>query len=393
MATPERLKRIARTFAGYLVNTIILLVVLNAVLGLFFLVVDASRGHRTSTNPIAEKYPNVGDKLLKLYPSMTKEDVGRLLWETWVARTLRPDLYTGFAERRYRGKFVNVSEHGFREGTDQAPWPPVHDGKNYVVFLFGGSTTFGYGVTDSQALGSQLQPLLAKKLGRPVSVYNFGQGCYFSTQERLLFEKLLLSGQRPDMAIFVDGLNDFQSTGQEVACTWAIPSTEVRRPTWRSWVREGIRLLPMTRLADTVHRKLHRSEPEKAQLAASGPAPKFDERGPLLQVIDTYFTNKRMIEAEGKEFSVRTLFVWQPVSTYEYDLNSHLFTQGLFELHLYSKYGYPLMQDAVKRTPPANFTWCADMQKDLHEPLYVDGVHYSPKMTGMVANCIVQGVQ
>jgi hypothetical protein len=75
-------------------------------------------------------------------------------------------------------------------------------------------------VTDAQALGSQLQPLLRQKLGRPVVVYNFGQSKYGSTQERLLFEKLLLEGQKPDMAIFVDGLNDFQFTWGDEEFNW-----------------------------------------------------------------------------------------------------------------------------------------------------------------------------
>jgi hypothetical protein len=100
-----------------------------------------------------------------------------------------------------------------------------------------------------------------------------------------------------------------------------------------------------------------------------------------------------MIEAEAKEFSVRTLFVWQPVPTYEYDLKYDPFTKNGFGDISYSTYGYPMMQEEVARTRPDNFVWCADMQKDLHETLYVDLVHYSPKMTDMVAGCIAQGVQ
>jgi hypothetical protein len=59
----------------------------------------------------------------------------------------------------------------------------------------------------------------------------------------------------------------------------------------------------------------------------------------------------------------------------------------------YTKYGYPMLRDEVARTHPDNFLWCADIQKDVHEPLYVDRVHYSPKMTGMVASCISDGVK
>jgi hypothetical protein len=97
--------------------------------------------------------------------------------------------------------------------------------------------------------------------------------------------------------------------------------------------------------------------------------------------------------AEAKEFSVRTLFVWQPVPTYEYDLKYDPFATDGFGGFSYSKYGYPLMQEAVARTHPGNSLWCADMQKDMHELLYVDEFHYSPKMTEIIAGSIVDGVK
>jgi len=63
----------------------------------------------------------------------------------------------------------------------------------------------------------------------------------------------------------------------------------------------------------------------------------------------------------------------------------HLFTQKGFKEFSYSKYGYPLMRETVARTLPGNFLLCADIQKDVHEELYADIVHYSPKTTEMVA--------
>jgi hypothetical protein len=103
----------------------------------------------------------------------------------------------------------------------------------------------------------------------------------------------------------------------------------------------------------------------------------------------------RLIQAEAKEYSIRTLFVWEPAPTYEYDLSYDPFiTPELgFTGFTYTKYGYPMLRDEVARTPPENFFWCADLQKDMHELLYVDEFHYSPKMTDIIAGCIVDGVQ
>src|SRR6185436_5392660 len=54
---------------------------------------------------------------------------------------------------------------------------------------------------------------------REPRVYNFGRGAYYSSQERALFEKLLVGGTVPDGAIFLDGLNDFMYYDDRPAMT------------------------------------------------------------------------------------------------------------------------------------------------------------------------------
>jgi len=43
--------------------------------------------------------------------------------------------------------------------------------------------------------------------------------------------------------------------------------------------------------------------------------------------------------------------------------------------------------EKLRREKPLgnNFLWTADLQEHLHEPLYVDGVHYSAKMSEKLA--------
>src|SRR5262249_53760858 len=64
---------------------------------------------------------------------------------------------------------------------------------------------------DWTCISSYLQEELnrARAAGKPVRVYNFGRGSYFSTQERILFQQLLLAKAIPNSAIFLDGVNDF----------------------------------------------------------------------------------------------------------------------------------------------------------------------------------------
>ncbi len=386
---------IARTVAGQILKTIVLLVVLNGGLGLYHYMRAPHGGAEEAW--YRRWFPIARQNIQSLYPSMTEADVAQLAKETKY-RPLSPQWFTGFGEAPFHGKYLNISEYGFRMGTNQAPWPPVHDGRNFVVFLFGGSTAFGYLVTDDQALGSVLQPMLEKNLGRPVSLYNFGQEGYFSTQERILFEQLILSGRRPDLAIFLDGLNDFHNPAAELPYNSEAEPPSPLPETWGNWLREGVRIMPMTKLAVSVREKFQSVAHSKPAVATStafevAKKPKYDDPGMLQKGIDRYLLNKQLIEAEARELKIGTLFVWQPVPLYEYDLKYDPFATPDMGDFNYSEYGYPMMRDMVERTHPDNFLWCADLQKDSHELLYVDLVHYSPKMMGMVAGCIADGVK
>jgi lysophospholipase L1-like esterase len=385
---------IVRTTATYFINTVILLIVLNVILGIYYHFYDAHIAR--DPNRIFRGFPNavVLKNIQTLYPTMTQAEVAQLFREEY--RPWQADWFTGFSEAPFQGKYVNVSPNGFRVGTNQGPWPPDHK-KSYVVYLFGGSTAFSYGETDAQAFGSVLQPLLEKKLGRPVSVYNFGQSSWFSTQERILLEQLILSGQKPDLAVFLDGLNDFHWINQVMPAIPIDRPSFPKPPTFRSVLKDAKTVLPMTRLAISVHNALEKSAHRKTSDELKVANTKFDDPVSLQNAVDRYFTNKRMIEAEAKEYGVKTLFVWEPAPFYKYDEKIDPFIDPEYGFSFtgftYVKYGYPVMRDYVDRTHPDNFLWCADLQQDLHELLYVDPYHYSPKMTEIISGCIVDGVK
>jgi hypothetical protein len=138
------------------------------------------------------------------HPNLDAQSIDALVAES--ERHLIYEPYTDMTDGPVRGRFVNVDPAGFRYSTDQGPWPP--DPRSYNVFVFGGSTTFGHGVGDGDTIASYLQPLMRATDGRPARVYDFGHSGYYSTQERILFTRLVVAGHVPDVAVFVDGLND-----------------------------------------------------------------------------------------------------------------------------------------------------------------------------------------
>jgi hypothetical protein len=372
-----------QTIALLLLNSFLLFVLINVILLAFF-----SINHPVPDDPITAKYGS--SAVRQVYPGVEPSEVVQLLKETW-SRGYAYEAYTQFKEGPFVGQYVNVSEQGFRLSKEQGPWPP--DSAYLNVFVFGGSTTFGYGVADDQTIPSWLQHYLSEKLRRPVRVYNFGRGWYYSTQERILYQQLVTSGFVPHIAVFIDGMNDFYYYGDEPVFTKQLRAV-IRgdKPKESSeWVY--ISDLPIARFARGLRRRIGRltSSIDVDRLTTLDPATLFPEDyndRPLLEaVINRYLRNKNMIEAISARFNVESVFVWQPVPTYGYDFRSYPFREGGFEKHTYTRFGYQLMARQKERLGN-NFLWCADMHDGIEPPLYVDKLHYSPVLSRLFAERI-----
>ncbi|MGD1809647.1 SGNH/GDSL hydrolase family protein [Dapis sp. BLCC M126] len=375
----QKLLQAYQELALILLNTFVFLAILNIGLwGIF----QIQESFSFTSNPVSRKYGN--PKLKKVYPDLSEEAMEKLLNETW-SRKYIYEAFTQFKERPYSGTYVNVSLNGFRITKNQGAWPPNRN--NFNIFIFGGSTTFGYGVKDEQTVASYLQEFLSNKLERNVKVYNFGRGNYYSTQELILLQRLLVSGFIPDVAVFVDGLNDFYYYNDRPLYTKRFQSFVDAEGKKESLELSLLKKLPMTKLAkflkDRVSTNLTNKEKEKEK--------DFDEdiyndKSLIDNIVNRYLNNKKLIEAVTAAYNVSPVFVWQPVPTYKYNLNYHLFAGNHFGKHSYSKYGYQYMAKLIEEKPLGdNFLWLADIQEKLQEPLYVDKVHYSAKMNEMLA--------
>lgn len=321
-----------------------------------------------------EIYPfirNNAKVLSSLYPGMSLEEINDLFDETWARKSMF-EPFTQFKESPYHGRYVNVTDTGFRVTKNQGLWPP--DQKHFNVFLFGGSTTFGYGVPDDQTIASYLQDHLSKTLrNQAVSVYNFGRGGYYSTQERILFEKLIGAGFIPNAAIFIDGVNDFQSYDDRPTYSDTLAKVQsgfISR--MRFMTGDVIREIPLVRFVS----RFGKQYPDAVKIDPDPSA--------IRQVLERYIRNKRLTEAVAAGYAIQPVFVWQPAPTYHYDLRYDLMGDVDFGNKIITKYAYPMMAK-IKESLGNDFLWCADLQTSLKEPLYVDRYHYSAKMSNLLA--------
>jgi hypothetical protein len=348
---------------------------------------------RKFSNPISEYYQL---DVTKYYPGMTPEQVDQLISEG--SQFVQYEPFVEFRERPRTGRYVNVFEPGFRRSIDQATWPPRHDAP--IIFVFGGSTTFGYGVGDDDTVVSLLHITLQQNAKfANAQIYNFGRGFYWSTQEAVLFMRLLSSHHNPDIAIFIDGLNEFyyqENTPIFAAEMKQLFELEIAKQRGRvlDLVAVGgaylYASLPVVRLARDL----------RAYLGGSGP---YESRPRLLQhnpagtknSIRTYLFNKDLITDMGRSFDVKTLFVWQPIPTYEYpvELNAAFEAAHGYGPHSQSYYGYPEMRRMLGVVGNReNLVWCADILRSETEPVYVDLVHYNRRGAELLAGCIAEAV-
>ncbi|MDB4307989.1 hypothetical protein N9985_01735 [Gammaproteobacteria bacterium] len=364
------------TIAGSTFLTIMLLLVLTSA-GFYLL-------EKLSGPDLGRINPKVHDRIVTrkrsdlstVYPQYTNDEIDALLVETW-SRPVGYEAFTQFRERPFNGRYINVSQKGFRYIEKQAAWPPRES--NFNIFVFGGSTTFGYGVADTETIPSQLQKELRKQLpNRRIAVYNFGRSYYYSTQERVLYEQLLADGHRPSLALFIDGINEYHNERNLPGLT-----------------RQLTRYVDSMTPEKTIRRLIADLNGDMATLVAG-----FVEDNPLLkkwksreQLVDavngTYLANSELITTASKANGVEPIFVWQPSPTYRYDQDYNLFKMDNENVVRNTLAGFDLMRpNFTTATTHNNRLWLADIQKEIKRPLYVDGVHYSADMSHMIATAI-----
>ncbi len=290
--------------------------------------------------------------------------------ESW----LRPYVYepfTQFSEGRLRGRYVNVDAAGFRWSAGQCPWPPPPSSDS--VFVFGGSTTFGYGLPDSETIPSHLQQLLRARSGGASCVYNFGRGWYYSSQELVLFERLLVAGFVPRRIVFIDGLNDF-----------LYPQDA---PRFTRQLRQYVARI-------NAHLAPDAGEAERLR-SGRGPrplSPENDARTGPAAMVERYERNRRVATALARAFSVHPLFVWQPVPVIGCEAGRHPFPERLRDVPWARtvREGHRLL--AARRQAEPELVWCADLRGGSGACDYLDTVHYGPALSRRIAACIAEGL-
>ncbi len=226
--------------------------------------------------------------------------------------------HVGGVMRSFSAPGLNIDEDGLRRTWNAAPSrAPNQDNPVARIHAFGGSTMMGFGVRDDWTVPS----LLAKKLtdaGHRVEVVNFGQPTYTATQAFIAFTEQLAAGNKGDVTIFLDGLNEAISAEQNgragTVFNAAIRADEFNL--MQPWRRPDLLRHALNTIVPRTMRRVQTLE-ELISPAAGKSGNSFkitpERIEPLSRDVASHYVNTlRMIKAIAEDNAIETLFFWQP---------------------------------------------------------------------------------
>jgi hypothetical protein len=295
-----------------------------------------------------------------------------------------------FSEPPFNGNLVNIDrdERGFPM---RRTVNPLNDrGLSTVrIFTLGGSTTFGYNVSDEETWPSFLSKILnerarVKELGIHIEVVNYGRGFYNTSQETILLIDLMKSGHRPNAVILMDGVNwpYYEDTS-------AFTDTLERR--FRNiqfgsdvafW--DQFTWVPIVRLAQGINRRLSpRPTTDNTKRKVSEP--------PYHLIVNRFDQNMRLIIQTCDTYSVVPLFFTQPnaIGNYPVDLYRLKVPDSFFTQRKETQTLYSMMRSRE------GIVYLGDLFETFgrRRKAIVDDVHYSPSFNEFLAKHVAASIK
>jgi hypothetical protein len=366
-----------RNFLYAIITLVLLLLLVEVVLSVFFYhqhgseklaIVEAGKKLKGILKGRAGSVNVDNQKLVRPDSSLSTnkeiaqeiEQSNKFQYEPWIE----------FKNVDYNGKYVNV-QNAVRKSVPNTYFNPLSR-DTIDIYFFGGSTTFGFNLSDEETIPSQFVRLYKQRYptGKSIRVYNFGTPTYYSYQELILLTKLIFSGSRPKVIVFVDGVNDFWF-GKASYYNQSYFSYILRQVFSQDLLTTG-----KFNFKDTADRMF--KDPQDI---------------PLKQFNDTlvahYESNIRNAKVMADLIGAKSFFFCQPVPFYKYP-NQQKDPICFKDQNTRFDYIYPLIEKDTTTLP--RFTFLGNMLQNERGYPFVDGLHYSPSFTKKIVGEILNKV-
>jgi lysophospholipase L1-like esterase len=291
--------------------------------------------------------------------------------------------------RPFSGQTIEVDASGVRRTAHVrcAPGDPV-------IWLFGGSTMWGFGSPDWETIPSLLAKRYADE-GRPVCAVNYGEDSWRAAQGVVkLTLELKTASRRPDVVVFLSGCNDvftpFFLTGR-VDRDWDFAQAKPWLEDLAEPGRGSFRFVLATNTAALVRR---------VATQLKGPAPwpgPSDPERLARDVADDFFRDIDVVDALSRGYSFRYASFWQPLAVVG---GKRLTAEEQTGVRRQLGLSYEAGREAAARTfalvrarPRPDVHYIADLFDTEAGSLYIDSCHLLPEGNRLVADRIYATLQ
>lgn len=309
----------------------------------------------------------------KMFPDLSEVDIDNIFGVVY--RQVHAP-WVGFRNADINTRLVN------HQGFVRTTVPDTSGDPNAAteLFFFGGSTMAGVHVPDDRTLPAAFVQHAAQS-GAAFRVVNFGQPYYYLKQEAMLFLSMLIDGRSPQVAVFLDGLNEVLGRGSVYARTpfffkayeYVIAQASDSPTVWQKLrgVLSG-RRIPSDLIASGFH-------------LPDGVEPQIVYQ----RIGAAYVSNVRRLMKACEANGIICLFFLQPVPFMSYDRARDPFADKR-EFPQF-KPVYDLIKNELRGVQ--SFQAIDDAFLDSSDIAYVDAFHYSPYGNNVLAKRIFAKVQ
>jgi lysophospholipase L1-like esterase len=287
------------------------------------------------------------------------------------------------------GPTLNVDERGLRRTYNAGA-----DAKDAIeIFTFGGSTMWGWNSRDDFTIASQLSKL-ANERGYNVHVTNYAQTGYISTQESIALARAVGDGERPDIVVALNGLNDVEAAffNARAGLTYWYES--------RQWWFPRMFLGMST--SDALRTVWQNSATCQVLNHVDYPEPDIDaQRVPSLarEIAGHYAASAATFNGLADSFGFHARLYLQPIlftkkrlTVEERSLiplaSGHMLQAGN---RLLFSAAYEQIVSTMNASP--RFKQMQDLFADTDELVYTDGQHYSEEANRVIAQAILEDLR
>src|SRR4030095_2266550 len=245
------------------------------------------------------------------------QDWAKQFWHEFrLTRRQRYYPYVGWRRAPFKGKTIEIDQNGIRvtPGADCRA-------SSFKVFTFGESTMWGTGSPNWGTIPAYLQAGLGKLRHGPVCVVNFGETAYVSTQNVIMLQMQLQSGNVPDLVIFYSLEGDVYAAYQSGRA--GVPQNLDQLAARFEMSKSPPTLVELLTnshsysLIEHLTRKLTIAHPGQGEPALSKLVT-YESRGIEVAhlgnlIVQNYLENYKIVKALGHTYGFKYFFFLQPI--------------------------------------------------------------------------------